>query len=330
MQKLLDSIAIIYQQDADTLEINGWHITRIVGGMNGLVYHAEREIGYPLAVKICQRDKRNRAGREYAAMQALDAAGSGVSPKPLYIAPDPPGLPGAAIISEWLAGKMLEAYPPPQDQASWLAILESLAQVHSLTPEESSLKLSNAATSIREPEDMLREINAQFARLPEGKIGQLERNQLEHLVAVATRSTPLRWKQSSPISLIHCDSNPNNMIEYDGEIRLVDWENSGWADPAFDIADICANPAYGMAFPAEHHAWIMVEHSRLLHDPTLPARAAIYTRLIHVWWVLRNGRYLVEANTRLKGVHQSSRETVLAQQTTLWDRACSLFQINPT
>jgi thiamine kinase-like enzyme len=332
MQKLLDSIAILYQQELDSLTVNGWRITRISGGMNGLVYRAERESGAPLAVKICQRDERNRAGREYASMRAMDAAGLSVAPKVLYLAPEPAGLPGAAVISEWLAGDVLEAYPAPGDHGRWVAVLESLAQVHSLTPEDSSVRLSDAALCVLEPEDILREIHLQMGRLPsvpDGKIGNLERRQLEHLAKIVEQQTPLlRWEYPVQRRMIHCDPNARNMIEFEGTIRLVDWENSGWGDPAFDIADLCANPMFGMVLPAAHHAWMREEHSRLLDDPTLPERAAVYTRLLHVWWVMRNGRYLVEANTRLKGIQLSPTEAKLAQQQFVWERTCALFQID--
>lgn len=325
MQKLLDSIAVICQKELDTLEINGWHITRIFGGMNGLVYRAEREIGRPLAVKICQRDERNRARREFSAMQALNKAGYDVCPQGIYLAPEPVGLPGEAIISEWLLGEPLETYPPPQDRQTWEALLESLAQAHSLTPEESRVGLLNAALYLCQPEDVLREINLQLGRLPQGKIGALDRSQLEHVLKVASQIPLLRWNHPVQVGLVHCDANARNMILFDGEIRLVDWENSGWGDPAFDIADLCANPFYGMPLPVKHHAWMMDEHSRLLDDPHLPQRAALYTRLLHVWWLMRNGRYLTEANNRLKGIHFSPQDAILEQQAIIWERTCALF-----
>jgi thiamine kinase-like enzyme len=328
MRNLLDSITLIYQQDVDSLDINGWHITRITGGLNGLIYRAEREHGQPLAVKICKRDERNRAEREFATMTALAEAGCDVAPKVLYLAPDPPGLPGAVVICEWLEGRTLEAYPPPDDHVTWMAILESLAQIHSLTPEESRVTLQNAALHMLEPEHVLREINNQLARLPEGKIGNLDRRQLENLLTVASRIPQGRWQFPVQPRLIHCDPNCRNMIEFEGVIRLIDWENSGWGDPAFDIADLCANPLYGIALPAEHHAWMWTEHSRLLDDPTLPERAALYTRLLHVWWVMRTGRYLVEANTRLKGINLAPTEVALAQQAFVWERTCALFHLN--
>ena len=331
MQKLLDSIAIMYQREADSLDINGWRIMRIGGGLNGLVYCAEREKGAPLAVKICQRDERNRAGREYASMRAMNEAGFTVAPKVLYLAPEPAGLPGAAVISEWIEGEALQTYPALEDRETWTAILESLAEVHALTPEESSVQLADAVLCILEPEDVLREIKNQLGRLPyvaDAKIGNLDRGQLEQLLAIATQQTQQpRWEHPVQKRLIHCDPNARNMLDHDGTIRLVDWENSGWGDPAFDIADLCANPFYGMLLPAEHHAWMWDAHSRLLDDPSLPERAALYTRLLHVWWVMRNGRYLVEANTRFKGIQLSPLEVALAQQAMIWERTCALFQI---
>lgn len=330
MRRLIETIALVYSREADSLTANGWQITRIAGGMNGLVFRAERDDSHPLAVKICQRDERRRADREYASMSALDRFGVDVVPKALYLAPEPEGLPGAVVVSEWLEGRALEAYPAPEDHATWEAVLESLAQVHSLTPQESKIGLLDAALSIREPGDLLREIHVQLGRLPEGKIGALDRRQLEHLLQIAEGRTPRpRWERPAPIGLIHCDPNARNLLECDGVIRLVDWENSGWGDPAFDIADLCANPMYGMAIPPDHQAWMRDTHSRLLDDPGLPERAELYARLLHVWWVMRNGRYLVEANNRFKGIELAPPEVALAQQAFVWERTCALFNINP-
>jgi hypothetical protein len=105
----------------------------------------------------------------------------------------------------------------------------------------------------------------------------------------------------------------------------VDWENSGWADPAFEIADLCACPDCIFEVPEEHRVWLRAEHGRLLNDRLLAERAAIYERMMLVWWVCRASRYLVEAHTRLNGVLRLPPDYYQALQQRYWTTACAAF-----
>ncbi|HEV2124278.1 MAG TPA: hypothetical protein VGW38_16090, partial [Chloroflexota bacterium] len=70
-----------------------WRITPMNGGANNLVYRA-RSHAYEdgrgkgsadLAVKFTIRDNRDRAGREYGALQVLQAAGLTIAPRPVFL-----------------------------------------------------------------------------------------------------------------------------------------------------------------------------------------------------------------------------------------------------
>jgi len=59
-----------------------WHITPIAGGQNNLLYRASHPLG-DLSIKFTVRDKRDRAGREYGALLALQRAGLPIAPRPI-------------------------------------------------------------------------------------------------------------------------------------------------------------------------------------------------------------------------------------------------------
>lgn len=99
---------------------------------------------------------------------------------------------------------------------------------------------------------------------------------------------------------------------------MVDRENAGWADPAFDIADLCVQPNYGVLLPDAHHKWIQAEHSRLLDDPTLPERAQVYQKLLLVWWVVRLIGYLTEA---------ANDDAAVARHKFMWAKASKAFNL---
>src|SRR5262245_19297074 len=73
----------------------------------------------------------------------------------------------------------------------------------------------------------------------------------------------------------------------------VDWENSGWGDPAFEIADLIAHPAY------EHVAWdrweqLVGAYAERRGDRSAGVRIRAYYTMMLVWWVVRCARYLYE------------------------------------
>ena len=62
----------------------GRHILPITGGANNLVYHATHQ-PEDYAVKFTMRDERDRAGREPAALSALQQAGLHIAPEPIWL-----------------------------------------------------------------------------------------------------------------------------------------------------------------------------------------------------------------------------------------------------
>jgi hypothetical protein len=73
----------------------------------------------------------------------------------------------------------------------------------------------------------------------------------------------------------------------------VDWENSGWGDPAFEIADLITHPAYEAVAQARWD-WLIDAYVERTGDRTAALRARTYLTILLAWWVVRLARYLYE------------------------------------
>ena len=120
---------------------------------------------------------------------------------------------------------------------------------------------------------------------------------------------PPEWVPA-PISLCHVDPNWRNFIRRPSHepgathfkcvapcIASVDWENSGWGDPAFEIADLMTHPAYE-SVPAARWEWVIGQYAdqraRTAQDMTAAIRIRTYFAVMLMWWVIRWARYLYE------------------------------------
>jgi hypothetical protein len=331
LQQLIDAISQLHNSGQVSLQTADYYLVRSGQGMNGIIYRvtplADKNV--ELAVKLCKADERDRAGREYAATAALIQAGHNVCAEPLHIEYDIPDLPELTLlISTWLPGKALTTPPVPEDRRGWRDILYALAVAHELRPRDTPIPIREAVMSIRDPGDLLAALVPRREKLPNGQVGALTTAQIDHMLDFLAQTIPQQWEQPAPIGLILCDTNPSNMIAHQGAIKLVDWENSGWADPAFDIGDLCAQPDY-FDLPDEHRAWIRAEHGRILNDHTFAHRAEVYERIMNVFWILGMSAALVgKSSQRMDGVKRYPPEHYAKFQIRYWERACALLEVS--
>ncbi|CAA9555924.1 MAG: hypothetical protein AVDCRST_MAG88-1109, partial [uncultured Thermomicrobiales bacterium] len=106
LSPLLDHLAATLPEGATTWQ--GWRVVPVHGGANNRLYRAARA-GIELAVKFTVRDARDRAGREYGALLALQRAGLDLAPRPVLI--ERARYPQPAVVQGWLAGTVTEEPP---------------------------------------------------------------------------------------------------------------------------------------------------------------------------------------------------------------------------
>lgn len=261
----------------------GWEITRITGGANNLLYRATGPLG-DVAVKFTLADPRDRAGREYAALLALHRAGLRVAPVPLLLDRASYSLP--VVVQTWLEGEVSEE--PPADDGEWTLLLRHLAAVHSLSPADTDVDIRPAHVTADSAEAAVHLVREQTERIPEAERPARLSDILDRLEA---RDLP-RWPTPGQ-RLCRVDANITNFIRRSGGWCSVDWENSGWGDPAFEIADLITHPAY-LGVPCERWQWVARAYCELAGDGDKLVRIWTYYGILLCFWVARLARYLYE------------------------------------
>lgn len=261
----------------------GWRLSRVVGGANNLLYRATGNAG-DFAVKFCIRDSRDRAGREYDALCVLAEVGLAIAPEPVLL--DRQSYPNPVVAQSWLPGAVLTA-PPTTDEA-WRSLVDHFVAIHAVTPAMTSTMLSPAVLNARSRETCLDLVQRHTNLLPS------EAQPAELCVLVRRLETSLgqNWS-TAPLRLCRADPNYYNFVRRPSMLASVDWEYSGWGDPAFEIADLVTHPAY-IDVSVSRWEWVIERYCRLAHDPSAAARIHVYRKTMLIWWVARLARTLHE------------------------------------
>ena len=260
---------------------HGWQICRIRGGRNNLLYRVTAA-GCDLACKFTMNDGRDRAGHEFMALTALRQAGLDVAPEPVLL--DRTTFNQPVVVQTWLAS---ETGSVPETDEDWQAMARHLASIHSVTPGNSGLNLPNCSIDARTAEQAKARLREQVALLPQPA-------QPEALRALVHRLDVVRFSDwdTAPVTLCRLDNNIANYVRRSGTWASVDWEYSGWGDPAFDVANLITHVEFRQV-PHERWEWFVDRYCALLpDDETAPARIRTYCEILLVWWVARLARYL--------------------------------------
>jgi len=120
------------------------------------------------------------------------------------------------------------------------------------------------------PFDPLAICRRDLAAVPSDKIAAPRRRAAEAMLAAAPRLTPN--------CLIHADLIPENVIVAPDRLAIVDWEYSGYGDPAVDLASVMVH--FGL--DARQTALLVAEHGGIALDkvraigPILTVREALW------------------------------------------------------
>jgi aminoglycoside phosphotransferase (APT) family kinase protein len=260
-----------------------WQITRITGGRNNLLYRASGP-GGDLAIKFSVRDERDRAGREYGALAALRQAGLSVAPEPILL--DRTTYRQPVVVQSWLAGEVSDT--PPWTDDEWQKLVQHLAGVHTVTPETTRMQLPWATINANTTEEGKWRVQEQMAHIP-------RKAQPTSLRALLHRFEASRFPEwsSAPVALCRLDNNITNYVRRPGPWASVDWEYSGWGDPAFDVANLVTHVAF-QDVASSRWKWFTDRYCSLVEDESAAVRIQVYCHILLVWWAARLARYLYE------------------------------------
>jgi thiamine kinase-like enzyme len=278
---LLDYLAAAIPRAPETWE--EWAIQPVTGAGNNRLYHVTKpEAAY--AVKFTIRDARDRAGREYETLRVLEMLRLDIAPQPLLLERD--RYPHPVTVQTWLDGEVSAA--PPSTDAEWQRLLEHFDTIHAIRPGQVPRPLRPAVLTMADAQAGLDRVRQQIALIP----ADAPPATLSALVQRA-EATPFPTWPTPALTLCRCDPNILNFVRHPGWWRSVDWENSGWGDPAFEIADLLAHPAYATVTAARRE-WVIETYAALRKDLAVIPRIRVYYVLTLIWWVARLARSLYE------------------------------------
>jgi aminoglycoside phosphotransferase (APT) family kinase protein len=262
-----------------------WQYCTVPGGANNKLYHVSGPSG-TFAFKFTIRDARRRAWREYHACLACRDAGLTLAPRPVLLVEERYSQP--LVVLSWETGAVDAA--PPASAAEWEELLALFVQTHQITPERFMQNLAPAVINFPAPAAAWKDIQRQLASIPSSSqtkaFTQLLQRTVDY-VAAAAAIPP------APVALCHVDANSLNMLRRPGGWGWVDWENSGWGDPAFEIVDLMTHPRYEEVM-ASRWEWVMVRYATLRGDETAVARIRAVYPVMLTWWAVRLARMLAE------------------------------------
>ncbi len=255
---------------------------KISGGANNILYKVRGEDG-TYAVKFTLRDGRRRAWREFQALRVLQERCLDIAPKPILL--DEESYPQPVVVQTWLDGDVTAE--PPQTDAEWEALVAHYAALAKISPVNTEIEVETAVLNFNSAASGLEQIQRQCAAIPL----EAQPESLRQLVGAAQR-LPVDLPPAH-IGLGRNDANTLNFIRRPGAWASVDWENSGWGDPAFEVVDMMTHPQF-MAVTPERWEWVLRLYAELNEDETAAARIQVYYPLMLIWWVGRLARALYE------------------------------------
>jgi len=204
VRPLLDHLT--HRGEAKDGQWRDWQIKRVAGGRNSLLYRAVGPQG-GLAIKLTIRDWRDRAGREYGALSALQQADLRVAPAPILL--DRNSYEQPVVVQAWLEGEVSAA--PPATEAELQNLAQHLAAVHTLKPEDTDLRLPQAIINPYDAEEGKEHVRQQVAHLP----CEVRPPALQVLVRRFEAAQFPQWP-AAPVTLCRLDNNITNYVRRPG------------------------------------------------------------------------------------------------------------------
>ena len=289
-QGWLRVVAAAHAAGADTRTEDSVTVHRVTGGFNNALYRVETA-GQYYACKLCVADECRRAAREYAALRLLQAAGLDIAPRPLWLDDSCAIVPFPVVVYYWLPGESLSPSPTAWQLAS---LLDSFQCLHALQPDDFEDNDVRDAWAhwfdfdlyLADLRDFLTKYGSWLATTdPDGRD---LRDRLARLVdgcaEVVLTAAVSPGRDSVPLRLCRVDPNLKNTVwSGDGRLRWVDWEFSGWGDPAIDIAELRWHAA-SVEMSEAQHAWLRDNYRRPAGDHGFEERLAVWDRLRATRW----------------------------------------------
>lgn len=302
---LLDIVHQLDGSNQASQQIGGWTVICIIDNDARLILRLDPldNMAYP-SLKFTQyRQDADLAQRIFNIMQVLQEFGVNTAARPFYADSNIDNFPGSVLICEWIMGTALSQPPAVDDEEMWHRIMATLGFQKNLPFGKYANTIPMRGQGIQNPTDLLHWLDVALATFPEN---QPHYTELAHLVANAHEKIHPTWHTLPKIGISRLDPAYEHLIWDGHHLRVTGWSDADWADVAFDIAQMAADPAYE-DLPLSHWVWFRWEYARLSHDEGTVARATTYTQILTLYWAIKL-TYQISQNTDEKTQKQLRKQ----------------------
>jgi len=277
----------------------------LFGGRNNGVYSAECG-GRKFCFKLYKADERQRAPREWEALNFLAGRGYSYSPRPFYFEEDPEA---PLVVMEFAEGVSLGG--KHLDRAQLRALVEAQKTLNAI-PFEEGHNLFRVLDGSRRLEGM-----KNFMQMADpNELGEAAAEALAMWREWLQGPDPETIARPAPLVFSRVDPNLANCLWDGTRMRIVDFEYSGWADRPFDIAEV-AEHVQSRGTPEAEWGWFVEQFELSAAERRRFAAAKRFMALFWVMLLWRGARgqdasewekfaAQVERTRRLCGEHSSS------------------------
>ena len=269
----------------ETQQIGGWTLTRVVDNDARFIVRFDPLDAntYPSLKFTHYHHEPDLAQRTFSILQALQEFGVGTAARPFYASSDAENFSGSVLICEWIGGEPLKRYPTVDEEEMWHRMMATLGFQKNLPFGKYANTIPMRGLGIQNPVDLFRWLDEELALVDDK---HTDYAQLAELVANVRAKVHPTWRTLPQIGISRLDPAYEHLIWDGHHLRVTGWSQTDWADVAFDIAQLAADPLYE-DLPMSHWVWFRWEYARLTHDDGLVARATTYTQILNLYWAIK-------------------------------------------
>lgn len=248
----------------------------LAGGINNPLYRLRHD-GRDLCLKLPLVDHRHRAHREWQTLTLLTRRGHPRTPHPVWRSPrqDRPAIAMTFVAGAPLAGTCLQ--PRQLD-----ALAAALADLYSITPADVAEPVAQVATPAPAMLQRVRDDCATPSSGPSAGPGRLQL--LEFWRRWSSGPDPQTLLRTPTTQVLgRGDPSLANILWDGAELTLLDFEYSGWTDPAYELADLLEHPESRATPDLTWNNFV----DRFDLDPDARARHRAARRMLALFWLAR-------------------------------------------
>ncbi len=266
----------------DGILLNNIDLRPLSGGNNNAVYGFSLS-GQCYVLKCYKVDERRRADKEWAGLTFAALHSCNVTPRLLYASQD--GREPAAVLA-FVEGQHLGDVALDHRQAAALA--RTLTDLHMLARDDGAQKGLMRLAQARDRISRLPVATgtpymlAYVRRLGHICLG-VRHKAAELYSAWLSGPDPVLLGHPAPIVFSSGDPNLANCLWDGNQVRIVDFEYSGWSDRAFHLADIIEHPR---SWATSDAVWSFFVDCFVI-DEAEHARLEAARRMMGIFWLLK-------------------------------------------